>query len=163
VLLEVRDEISALQAEILISSNPSAASLRASARFISSISRNADSRFASSSSRVAPWQFTPRISSIQPIHHCPSLWITAVYWFSMAPISYSRSPGAVIHLPFGLPRPLRVLRRSNHALQLQGRPSRGGRERLRNAAFGGTWLAPVVSFPVWQAVAAGGPQLSSIR
>jgi hypothetical protein len=34
------------------------------------------------------------------------------------------------------------------------------RERLRNAAVGGTMLAPVVSFLVW---AAGGPQLSSIR
>ncbi len=37
------------------------------------------------------------------------------------------------------------------------------RERLRNAAVGGTMLAPVVSFLVWRGVAAGGPQLSSIR
>jgi hypothetical protein len=38
-----------------------------------------------------------------------------------------------------------------------------GRERLRNAASGGTELAPVVSFLVWRTVVAGGPQLSSIR
>ena len=31
------------------------------------------------------------------------------------------------------------------------------------AAFGGTLLARVVSFSVWRAVVAGGPQLSSIR
>jgi len=38
-----------------------------------------------------------------------------------------------------------------------------GRERLRNAAFGGTLLAPVVQSLVWRAAVAGGPQLSSIR
>jgi hypothetical protein len=38
-----------------------------------------------------------------------------------------------------------------------------GRERLRNAASGGTELAPVVSFLVWRVTVAGGPQLSSIR
>ena len=38
-----------------------------------------------------------------------------------------------------------------------------GRERLRNAAVGGTQLAPVVSFLVWRAVVVGGPQRSSIR
>jgi hypothetical protein len=38
-----------------------------------------------------------------------------------------------------------------------------GRERLRNAAIGGTQLSPVVSFLVLRAAVAGGPQLSSIR
>jgi hypothetical protein len=38
-----------------------------------------------------------------------------------------------------------------------------GRERLRNAAPGGTQLARVVSFSVWRAVVAGSPLLSSIR
>jgi hypothetical protein len=36
-------------------------------------------------------------------------------------------------------------------------------EEARSAAFGGTKLTPVVSFLVWRAVVAGGPQLSFIR
>ena len=38
-----------------------------------------------------------------------------------------------------------------------------GRERLRNAAFGGTLLALFGTICVWRVTVAGGPQLSSIR
>jgi hypothetical protein len=47
---------------------------------------------------------------------------------------------------------MRIALRPNQSLQLPGRPSLGGAANARSAAFGGTLLAPVVSFLVWRAV-----------
>ena len=72
----------------------------------------------------------------------------------------SRAIFLALALPFLLTS---TLMSPNQSLQLPGRPSRGEATTARSAACGGTLLAKVVSFLVWRGVAAGGPQLSSIR